>query len=325
MIGRDQIGLRDADGRLAAALALRICGHARRDRQPVVPANLHDLRITDRDPAHVINRHGLLVVGQTVSGTAPEHAHRAIQAHHHRWQRFVAQRHHHPEPRPRQPRAEQHRRPPGDLRPVAVVPLHPQPRLRDPRPRPPPVLATPPPLGLRDPPARRPLRPQVADRDQLPVRGISPDLPVRAVDQLIDLLGEQRLHRRPGALHDRHPARPLTLPDPVRDRLVITSDQARRRAERARQVIRLQNLHHSLRLHHVPVSRSRLDSQTRGVTGRSGQNRWGESWPPVGRISGRPWGFPVAAYGENLMATHKPPKGRRDRGVAIAMARPKRA
>ncbi len=45
---------------------------------------------------------------------------------------------------------------------------------------------------------------------------------------------------------------------------------------------------------------------TRGVTGRSGQNRWGDSWPPVGRISGRPWGFPVAAYGENLMATHTP-------------------
>jgi len=24
----------------------------------------------------------------------------------------------------------------------------------------------------------------------------------------------------------------------------------------------------------------------------------------MGRISGRPWGIPVAAYGENLMATH---------------------
>ena len=46
--------------------------------------------------------------------------------------------------------------------------------------------------------------------------------------------------------------------------------------------------------------------KTRGITGRSGQNRWGDSWPPVGRISGRPWGFPVAAYGENLMATHRP-------------------
>src|SRR5436853_20160 len=37
---------------------------------------------------------------------------------------------------------------------------------------------------------------------------------------------------------------------------------------------------------------------------RSGQNRWGDSWPPMGRISGRPRGIPVAAYGENLMATH---------------------
>ena len=38
-------------------------------------------------------------------------------------------------------------------------------------------------------------------------------------------------------------------------------------------------------------------------TGRSGQNRWGDSWPPVGRISGRLWGVPMAAYGENPMAT----------------------
>jgi hypothetical protein len=44
--------------------------------------------------------------------------------------------------------------------------------------------------------------------------------------------------------------------------------------------------------------------KTRRTTGRSGQNRWGDSWPPVGRISGRPRGIPVAAYGENLMATH---------------------
>ena len=45
-------------------------------------------------------------------------------------------------------------------------------------------------------------------------------------------------------------------------------------------------------------------NKTRGTTGRSGQNRWGDSWPPTGRISGRPRGVSVAAYGENLMATH---------------------
>ena len=45
--------------------------------------------------------------------------------------------------------------------------------------------------------------------------------------------------------------------------------------------------------------------KTRGNTGRSGQNRWGDSWPSTGRISGRPWGIPMAANGENLMATHK--------------------
>ena len=232
----------------------------------------------------MIDAHGLLVVGQRVGGTGPEHAQRPVQAHHHRRQRLVTQRHHHPEPAPCQPRAEQHRRPPRDLGSVAVVPLHPQPRLRDPRPRPPAMLATPPPLGLRNPPARRPLRPQIADRDQLPMRGIRPDLPVRAVDQLIDLLGEHRLHRRPRPLHHRHPAGLVTLPDPVRDRLVITPDQARRRAERARQVIRLQNLHHSLRLLHVPASRSRLD-------GQDARDYRALRTEPVGRF--------VAARGEN--------------------------
>jgi hypothetical protein len=32
------------------------------------------------------------------------------------------------------------------------------------------------------------------------------------------------------------------------------------------------------------------------------QNRWGDSWPPTWRISGRPRGVPAAAYGENPMA-----------------------
>ena len=58
--------------------------------------------------------------------------------------------------------------------------------------------------------------------------------------------------------------------------------------------------------------------KTRSTTGRSGQNRWGDSWPPTGRISGRPRGVPVAAYGENLMATHirmppRPPDRMRSR------------
>ena len=134
---------------------------------------------------------------------------------------------------------------------------------------------------------------------------VRPDLTVRAVDQLVDLRGEHRLHRRPLTLHDRHPPGLLTLAHPVRDRLVITPDQARRRAERARQVIRLQESPSQPPAFFIcPPPDRVLMVKTRGITGRSGQNRWGDSWPPVGRISGRPRGVPVAAYGENLMATH---------------------
>jgi hypothetical protein len=93
------------------------------------------------------------------------------------------------------------------------------------------------------------------------MRNVRPDLTMRPINQLVDLRGEHRLHRRPRALDHRHPARLIMLTHPIRDRLVITPDQARRRPERARQVIRLQNLHHSLRLLHVPASRSRLDNQ----------------------------------------------------------------
>jgi hypothetical protein len=39
------------------------------------------------------------------------------------------------------------------------------------------------------------------------------------------------------------------------------------------------------------------------VADRSGQDRWGEKWPPMGRTSGRQWGNPMAASGENYMAT----------------------
>src|SRR4051812_39911689 len=50
VLGRDQIGLRDPDRRLRAALALRVCGDARLDREPVMARDRDDLRITDRNP-----------------------------------------------------------------------------------------------------------------------------------------------------------------------------------------------------------------------------------------------------------------------------------
>ncbi len=56
-----------------------------------------------------------------------------------RRQRAVPRRDHDPEPRPRQPRAEQIRGPPADRRALTPVPLGPHPRLDDPRPIHPPA------------------------------------------------------------------------------------------------------------------------------------------------------------------------------------------
>ena len=109
VIGRHQIGLRDLHRRLRATLRLGIRGLAGRDRQPVMTGNVDDRRVADRDPAHVIDRHRLLVIGQRVGRHTVEPPQRPVQPDHHRRQRLLAQRHHHPIARPRQPRAEQHR------------------------------------------------------------------------------------------------------------------------------------------------------------------------------------------------------------------------
>ena len=248
VVGRDQIGLRDPDRRLRAALGLRIARHTRRNRQPVVAADGHDLRVADRDPADMIDRHRLLVIGQRVGRRAAERAQRAVDRHHHRRHRPIAQRDHDPEPRPRQPRTEQRRRPAADDRAVAIVPLHPQPGLGHPRPCPPPMLGTPPPLGVSDRPPGRALRTHVAHRDQPLMRLIRADLPPRAIDPLLDL-DRERIDLRPGPRRRRQPAaRLITGTHPMRDRLVITPRQHRRATQRAGQVIRLQNLHHFLRV-----------------------------------------------------------------------------
>jgi hypothetical protein len=84
-----------------------------RSRRPSLTGDRNDLRVADRDPAHVINAHG------PDSATTP--AKRITD-----------------------------RRSTVDIAPVAVLPLQPQPQLRDPRPGPPPVSLTPPTLRLGD-------------------------------------------------------------------------------------------------------------------------------------------------------------------------------
>ena len=266
--------------------------------------NLDDRRVAHRDPAHMLDRHRLLVVRQRIRRNTIDHPQRPIQANHHRRQRLVAQRHHHPKPRPRQPRTEQHRPRPGDLRPVTVIPLQPQPRLRNPRPRPAPVLVAPTPLGLRNRPPRRAIRPLIAHRDQHPMHHISPHQRAGTIDQLIDLRRE-RVNQRPLPCPFGQPTtRRVARRDQPRDRLVITPRQRRRSPQRPRRVIRLQESP-SLppACFTAALLRSRVTDNARRSTGSSGQNRGEKPWPPMGRNGGHQRGDSTAAYGEVLMAT----------------------
>ena|SRR5436190_4507797 len=138
------------------------------------------------------------------------------------------------------------------------------------------------------------------------MRDISPDPAARAVHQLVDLRREHRLHRRPLALHRRRPARQLPLANPITDRLVIAISERSRTAQRTRQVVRLQDLHHFLRFLHARLqaaSRFQDATQVPGAQDRTGGEirgrQWGELaaahgefwWPPTGRISWPPTGF----------------------------------
>ena len=163
------------------------------------------------------------------------------------------------------------------------------------------MLAPPPPLGLSNPPPGRPLRPLIA-RSRPACRARHPHGSGRASARPAHRSSRRnRLHRRPRALGHRHPARPLTLPDPVRDRLVITpASAAAARSEPARSYASRISITSSGFFTGRPPTR--LDNQDARDTDRSGQNRWGETWPPMGRNSGRQWGIPVAASGEIPMA-----------------------
>jgi hypothetical protein len=140
----------------------------------------------------------------------------------------------------------------------------------------------------------------IAQRDQLGMRDVCPDPAMRAVDQLVDLCREERLQRRPLAVHDRDTAS-LIAPYPIRDRLVITPDNpAAARSDPVRS--------HGSRISitssgsPVPSSEPRRGAMTRarvaGDQDRTGGGfvaaSWGElaaargkfRWRPIARI---PW------------------------------------
>jgi hypothetical protein len=77
----DQVGLRDADRGLRAALELGVVGNATDDLAAVVPARGDHLRVPDRDPGDVLDGDRLRVVGQHVGLSAVDPPQRGVQQH----------------------------------------------------------------------------------------------------------------------------------------------------------------------------------------------------------------------------------------------------
>jgi hypothetical protein len=95
---RDQVGLRDPHGGLRPALGFGIERDTGVHGQAVVPARGHDHRMPDRDPGDVLDRDGLLVVGQHERRCSTHPAERGVQAGQQRAQLAVPGRQHDTEP-----------------------------------------------------------------------------------------------------------------------------------------------------------------------------------------------------------------------------------
>ncbi len=105
--GGHQVGLGQPHRGLRAPLGLGVGGDAGGEGDAVVPADLHDLRVPDRDARHVGRGHGPLVVGGGVGGGAAEAAERGVDRRDERGERLVQDGEHHPVARPGEPGAEQ--------------------------------------------------------------------------------------------------------------------------------------------------------------------------------------------------------------------------
>ena len=218
-----------------------------------MPAQLHRRRVADRQPRDVLHRHGLLVIGQQAGRAPAGPAQRHVDRSGHRGPRFVQQRQDHPVPGPGQPQAEQRRLHLPDQRPVAEVVLRPHPRLGDVRPVHPPPPREVRPLDLGDRPPRGPLRPAIPHRGDRLVRHIGADLPLRPVDQLLQLGQERAGHPRPPRRPGRNRPAPLALGDIPCDGVMGAARQLGGVPQRPRQVVSLRNVHDLLgRFHSSP-------------------------------------------------------------------------
>jgi hypothetical protein len=117
-----------------------------------------------------------------------------------------------------------------------------------------------------------------------------------------DLLRE-RIHPRPRPRRLRQPAAGLIAgAHPMPDRLVITADQLRCRAQRTGRIERFQDLHHFLRGLQAHALQTASSRQGAGRCRPVRTKPWGDPMATMGRSDGRQWGHSVAAYGEIPMA-----------------------
>ena len=257
-VSGDQVGLRQPDCGLRAALGLRVERDTRVDLSAVVAGDFHDLRMSDRDAGDMVDSDGFGVVSQHKRRHPTQPAQGGVQAGDQRRLGLVPDRDHHPEPGPRQPGAEQQRRPqlsartrhPGALAPVE---LQPQARLSDPRPIRAPVPSPPSRLHLRDRASGGAFRPGEPHPDQPGMDHIRADLALAGLDPVLNLRHEPIQHPRPPA-RTRH--RPTRIPrrDIPTHRLRIHPRQQRSRVRTLRGVERLQNFHDlPVRLLHVSL------------------------------------------------------------------------
>ena len=259
-VGWHQVGLGDPHRRLAATLGFRIRRHTRRDRHAVVAADRDHLRMPDRHAGDVVDRDGALVVGQPIRRCTTKGPHGTVDTADHRRQPAIPARNHDPEPRPRQPRAEQQRRLRTDRRTGAPVPLGPHPRLGDPRPIHPPPTTPMVGLHLGDRSAHRAFRTGVTERSELVEGHVGTNLGVRPLDPLLDLRQERVDNPLPPLRSAAKQLAGVALGDIAGHGVMRHAGQLAGATQRPSQVERFQHIHDLLaRLHSLLL----LDSHRR--------------------------------------------------------------
>ncbi len=241
-LGRHEVGLGELDGVLTAALRGRVGRLAGVHGDPVVRCEGHDLRVPHRHPGDVSDRHSLLVVRQHIGRRPAQAAQHHVQGGEHGRGGAVPQREHDPEPRPRQPGAEQDRLAPVDDRAVAEVVLQPHARLGHPRAVDPAVAEVERGLRLVHRPPCGALGTAVAQREELLVGLVRADLPEGVVDPLLDL-GQELFDQLRAGRGLVQPASGLPGRDVAGDGVMGTAGQLGGISKRSGQVERCQNFH----------------------------------------------------------------------------------